>query len=164
MNRLPLVLEFSILWGRKGETFLGSVSPPLHRCQTKCLTSAILQHMFDVNIMSPCLALTEKLLGKKKVAKMFWFLACPCSFLPALIFFSDFHETNVEYLRKVRMLCGFCRKCSKLVTFAGCGTGVRSRRSTAATAWCHHSYSPSREARSDPVNFLQTSTGCPWRP
>lgn len=67
MNRLPLFLELSILWGRKQETFLGSASPPLHFCQTKCLTSAILQHMLDVNILSPCLELTKKsYLGKKK--------------------------------------------------------------------------------------------------
>lgn len=112
----------------KRRNILGSASPPLHFCQTKCLTSAILQHMLDVNIMSPCLALTKKKKdwGKKKVAKMFWFLACPCGFLPALTFFSDFSETNVDCLRKVRMLCGFCRKCSKLVTFAGCSTGIRS--------------------------------------
>lgn len=94
---------------------------------------------------------------------MFWFLACPCSFLSALISFLDFSGTNAEYLRKVRMLCGCCRKCSKLVPFAGCGTGVRSTRSPAAAAWFYHSYSPIREARSSPANFLLTSTGCPQR-
>lgn len=65
MNRLPLVLHLSTLWGRKRETFLGSASPPLHFCQMKCLTSAILQHMLDVNIMSLCLALMKKSYWKK---------------------------------------------------------------------------------------------------
>ena len=69
MSRLPLVLKLSILWGRKGETFLGSASPLLHFCQKICLTSAILQHMLDVNIMSPCLALTKKVTGEKKGSK-----------------------------------------------------------------------------------------------
>lgn len=64
---------------------------------------------------------------------MFWFLACPCSCLPPLISFSHFNETNVEYLRKVRMLRGFCWKCSKLVMLGGCGIGVCSTRSSTAT-------------------------------
>lgn len=102
----------------------------------------------------------KKLLGKKKVAKMFWFLACPCGFLSALISFSHFNETNVEYLRKVRMLRGSRQKCGKAVTFAGSGTGVCSTRSTTATAWCHHSGSPSSEAWSGLPNFLLTSAGC----
>lgn len=106
----------------------------------------------------------KKLLGeKKKVVKRFWFLACPCSFLPALISFPDFSETEVEYLRKVRMLCGFCWKCSKLVTFAGCGTGAHSTRSATVTAWCYCSYSPSRQAAQDQsADSLLSSTGCPW--
>lgn len=69
----------------EGETFLGSASPPLHFCQTKRLTSAILQHMLDVNIMSPCLALEKKnYKGKKKGRKnvlISWmsFQYCSCS-------------------------------------------------------------------------------------
>lgn len=129
----------------EGETFLGSASPPLHFCQTKRLTSAILQHMLDVNIMSPCLALEKKnYKGKKKVAKMFWFPGCPFSIVPALISFSEFCGINAEFLRKVRMLCGFCQA-GKI-----CGLQQRQNRVQCSNAWCCHSYSPSRDAKGCP--------------
>lgn len=125
------------------------------------------QHMFDVNIMSLYLALTttkKNLLRKKKVVKMFWFLACPCSFLPSLISFPDFSETNVDYFRKLRMLCGLRWMCStQLMTIAGCVTGICSARPTATTAQWHPTHSPRKEARGWPVIFLLTATGWPQR-
>lgn len=59
---------------------------------------------------------------------MFWLLGCPLSIVSALISFSEFCGINAEYLWKVRMLCGLCQECSKLVKFVGCSKG-RTRSS-----------------------------------
>lgn len=161
MNRLSFVLELSILWGRKEETFIGSASPPLHFCQTKCLASAILQHMLDVNIMSPCLALQrKKVTVEKKGHKNVWvscmsFQYCSCSHFLVRILWNK---------------CWICQGSKEVlwllpgVQQAGrtCGLQQRQNKVQCSNAWCCHSHSPSREVRGDPENFPLTSPGYHW--
>lgn len=133
----------------EGETFLGSASPPLHFCQTKCLTSAILQHMLDVNIMSPCLALEKKnYKGKKKGRKnvlISWmsFQYCSCSHFLFRILWNKCWISQ-ESKNALWFLPGV-QQAGKI-----CGLQQRQNRVQCSNAWCCHSYSPSKDAKGCP--------------
>lgn len=151
MNRLSFVLELSILWGRKRETFLGSACLPLHFCQTKCLTSAILQHMLDVNIMSPCLALQKKSYSGKKGHKnvlVTWMSSqyCFCSHFLLRVLWNKCW-ISLESKDALWSLPGV-QQAGKI-----CGLQQRQNKVQCNNSWCCHSYSPSREARDAPQNL-----------
>lgn len=79
----------------------------------------------------------KKLRWKKGSEKCFGFLDV-LSVLFLLSFPFQNSRINAEYLKKVRMVCGFCQACSKLVESVGCSKG----RTRSSSAWCCHPYSP----------------------